>query len=276
MAQRLEGRVALVTGAGSGIGRATAAVLASEGATVVAADINADGAKETVAAFPPGAVGEPVALDVSDSTQVNGVVADIDRAHGRLDALVNVAGIPWGAPGENERFNETMGAMIGEMVSGQPGQTKWDMIGHITDESFARMMGVHLCGTFYTLRAAAAIMRREGGGAVVNISSGAGQIGMPGSVHYSAAKAGILGLTKSAAAELGGHGIRVNAICPGPIDTPMAALLADEFKAMSLAQLPISRMGDPREVATAVLFLVSDEASYVTGQTLGVNGGYVM
>src|SRR5688572_18243167 len=100
MADRLDGRVALVTGGGSGIGRATAVLLASEGAVVVAADLNADGAKETVAGFPPGAVGEAVALDVADSAQVDDVVAGIDRAHGRLDVLVNVAGIPWGAPDE--------------------------------------------------------------------------------------------------------------------------------------------------------------------------------
>ena len=272
---RFEGKVALVTGAASGIGRATAELLAEEGAHVVVADLNDAGAKETVAGLRDGR-GEAAVLDVADSAAVDAVVAGIDGTHGRLDVLVNVAGVPWGAPGENERWSETMLAMAGELASGAPPTTRWDMMTHITDESLNRMLAVHVCGTFYTIRAAIPLMRRGGGGAVVNISSGAGQIGMAGAVPYSAAKAGILGLTKSAAGELGGHGIRVNAICPGAIDTPMAALLPDEFKVMSVAQLPIARIGTPAEVARAVAFLASDDASYVTGQTLGVNGGFVM
>ncbi len=271
---KLDGKVALVTGAASGIGRATAERLADDGAHVFVADMNEVGAKETVARL-AGGRGDVAVLDVSDSAAVDAVVERIDKDHGRLDVLVNVAGVPWGAPGENERWSETMIAMATEMATGAPRETKWDMITNITDESLNRMFAIHLCGTFYTIRAAVPVMRRTGG-AIVNISSGAGQIGMPGAVPYSAAKAGIIGLTKSAAGELGAHGIRVNVICPGAIDTPMSNMLPDEFKAMSVAQLPIARIGTPAEVAGAIAFLVSDDASYVTGQTLGVNGGYVM
>jgi 3-oxoacyl-[acyl-carrier protein] reductase len=159
------------------------------------------------------------------------------------------------------------------MAEGKPPTTRWDHFLNISDASFDRVLQVHLYGTFYSTRAAARIMAEQGTGAIVNFASGAALKGYPGAGHYSAAKAGILGLTRAAAFELGPWGIRVNAIAPGAVDTPMLENLHPAFVAVGVAQMPLGRMAQPEEVAGVVAFVLSDDASYMTGQTVGVNGG---
>jgi NAD(P)-dependent dehydrogenase (short-subunit alcohol dehydrogenase family) len=272
----LEGRVALVTGAGSGIGRATALRFSAEGATVFVNDVTDEAARRTVDEIEGPEPAYAVAADVSDSAAVDAMVAEVEARTGRIDVLVNVAGIPWSGAGEGERFNETLEAMMGEMAAGGPPSTRWDMLTHITDESFTRMLAVHLCGSFYTIRAAAPGMMRRESGSIVNFASGAAVTPMPGSPHYSAAKAGVLGMTRSLAGELGAYGIRVNAVAPGAVLTPMTATLPPAFTASAVLQYPLGRAAQPEEIASVVLFLAADESSYMTGQTLEPNGGMHM
>src|SRR5229473_1399582 len=189
---KLKDRVALVTGAGSGIGRAIAQLFAEEGASVIANDVREEAAKETVAAIPSG--GCAIQADVADSAQVKAMFAEIEREFGTLDVLVNNAGIAGTSTTNRDRLRERSDARISEMLSGQGIQTHWD----ITQE-----------------------MSRRNQGAIINMSSVAALMGLDTVPHYSAAKAGILGFTRAVAREMGSRKIRVNAICPGFIDTPM-------------------------------------------------------
>lgn len=274
---RLEDRIAVVTGAGSGIGRATAQLFAQEGATVVVADLSTEGAQQTVDEIAADAPDSYAAtLDVASSAQVRELFDEVDRRFGRLDVLVCCAGVSEGAPGENERMNAGAKAVMGDIMSGGERTAHWDITPHITDESWARMLAVHLSGTFFCNRAAIPLMIEAGAGSIVNTSSGGALLGQPGIPHYSAAKAGILGLTRSLAGELGSRNIRVNAIAPGAIETPMTAVIEPELRMMMLATAPIARVADPREVATTALFLASDDGSFFTGQTLEPNGGIHM
>jgi 3-oxoacyl-[acyl-carrier protein] reductase len=274
---RLQDRVALVTGGGSGIGAAITMLFASEGATVVVNDVSGAAARRTVDALPGGEDRhDSVAADVASSAAVQEMFDAIAERHGRLDVLVNNAGIAEGAPGETERVNQNAGRVLADVMSGAPRSEHWDITPHITDESWARMLAVHLSGTFYCCRAAIPLMLAAGGGAIVNLSSVGALLGQPGVPHYCAAKAGILGLTRSLAGELGSRNIRVNALCPGTIDTPMTRDIDEAFRVMVAATAPIPRLADPREVATAALFLACDDSSFFTGQALEPNGGIHM
>jgi 3-oxoacyl-[acyl-carrier protein] reductase len=196
---------------------------------------------------------------------------------GRLDVLVNNAGIAEAAPGELDHLNEVATSIMGEMARDGHATTRWDAFVSVTDASFAKMVAVHTAGTFFNIRAAIPGMRAASGGAIVNISSASAVVGVPGNPHYAAAKAGILGLTRNAAGELGSDNIRVNAVCPGLIDTDaQRAGLSDAMRAVLAGQAPLRRVGRPEEIAAAVAFLASDDASYLTGQTLHVNGGIYM
>jgi 3-oxoacyl-[acyl-carrier protein] reductase len=242
---RLRERTALVTGAGSGIGRAIALRFAAEGAVVLANDLRADAAQRTADEIrAQGGAALALAADVADPAQVRELFARADAERGALDILVNNAGIEDG-------IRTTLG---------------------VTDEAFERMLRVHLFGTFYCTRAAVERMARQKRGAIVNVSSVAALMG-GGMVHYSAAKAGILGLTRAVAADVGPLGIRVNAICPGFIETPMTRGFGKEHAAALAARSPLRRTGQPRDIADAALFLASDESSFVTGQWLSPNGG---
>ena len=271
---RLKDRIALVTGGGSGIGRAIAHRFAGEGARVVVNDVNKESAERVA-----GELGASCALaipaDVSDSAQVRAMFAEVERALGGLDVLVNNAGIGSTSSGEGQRIREQTDARIMESVSGQGIRTHYDVTERMTDEAWHKMIGVHLNGTFFCTREALRLMRARGGGAIVNLSSVAAW-GLETVPHYSAAKGGILAFTRAVAREVGSRRIRVNAICPGYIDTPMTAPMSDLVRRAVLARTPLGRWGEPEEIAATAAFLASDEGSFMTGQWISPNGGLFM
>jgi NAD(P)-dependent dehydrogenase (short-subunit alcohol dehydrogenase family) len=241
-------RVALVTGAGSGIGRAIAEKLGKEGERVVVNDLKGEAADEVVAGIKESG-GEALSApgDVADVEDVDRIVAAAREAYGSPEILVNNAGFL-----QQKRFVD------------------------LTVEDFDRMIAVHLRGTFLCTRAVLPEMLSRGGGIVVNVASQLGQIGGIELCHYSAAKAGIIGLTKSLAREVSAQGVRVNAVAPGPINTELILGLSEEWQRAKAAELPLGRFGEPAEVAETVAFLVSDGATLYVGQTLGPNSGDVM
>jgi 3-oxoacyl-[acyl-carrier protein] reductase len=270
---KLADRVALVTGAGSGIGRAIAQAFAEEGARVIVNDVKRGAAEETLQALgSAGSRGRAIPADVADSGQVKAMFAEIEREMGALDILVNNAGIAETTPGERERLSEKSGARMRELMSGQGIETHWDVTQEMTDEAWTRMLAVHLNGTFFCTREALRLMSRRNRGAIVNMSSVAAW-GLETVPHYSAAKGGILAFTRAVAREVASRGIRVNAICPGYIDTPMTAPMSPLVRAALLARTPLGRTGEPREVAQTALFLASDDSAFYTGQWLSPNGG---
>ena len=241
-------RIALVTGAGSGIGRAIAEKLAQNGERVVVNDVNPETANEVVAGIKEWG-GEAAAApgDVSDAESVQRIVAATHEAYGSPEILVNNAGFL-----QQKRFVD------------------------LTVEDFDRMIAVHLRGTFLCTRAVLPEMLSRGSGIIVNVASQLGQIGGIELCHYSSAKAGIIGLTKSLAREVSAQGVRVNAVAPGPINTELVLGLSEEWRNAKAAELPLGRFGEPWEVAETVAFLVSDGAALYVGQTLGPNSGDVM
>ena len=226
----LAGRVAIITGGASGIGAAIASRLAEEGATAVAADI---------------AAGAELHLDVADAASVTALVDEVMRRHGRIDCLVNSAGI-----GADVPFLDT------------------------PVELFDRIVAVNLRGTFLVAQACARVMKP--GSAIVNIASISGLRGSTGRAAYGASKGGVINLTQVMATELATVGIRVNAIAPGPVDTPLVARMHDEEVRAAYARfVPMVRYGTPDEIAAAAAFLCSDDASYITGHVLAVDGGFL-
>jgi 3-oxoacyl-[acyl-carrier protein] reductase len=271
---KLKDRVALVTGGGSGIGRAIARRFAAEGALVVVNDVTVEKAQKTVDEMGVGQ-GRAVAADVSDSAQVRAMFAAIERGlGGRLDILVNNAGIA-GSRGDRERIASIAEARVGETLAGEI-TTHWDITQNMSDEAWHRMIGVHLNGTFFCTREALKLMSRVNRGAIVNLSSVAALSGLEMAPHYSAAKGGILSLTRALAREVGSRGIRVNAICPGYIDTPMTSGMSPLMQNIILSRTPLGRWGEPEEIAATALFLASDDSSFYTGQWLSPNGGLVI
>ena len=238
----LEGKVALVTGGAQGLGLAIAQRFTDEGATVVVADLDADAAAEAAAGL-DGA--SSVRANVVDEDDVQAMVAHAVDTHGRLDVLVNNAGI-----------------------------TRDKSLGKMTLEMFRQVIDVHLQGTWLGSRAAFGVLREQGtGGAIVNMSSVSGKVGNFGQTNYSAAKAGIVGMTKALAKEGARFDIRVNAVMPGLIRTAMTDAMPDDVVAQRLEDIPLGRMGEPDEVAKAALFLASDLSSYSTGTVVEVTGG---
>jgi len=255
MPGRLEGKVAIITGAASGIGLATARMFAREGARIAIADLNGDGARAAAKSL-PGAGHLGFDCDVTDRPRVDEVVHEVVDAHGRVDVLMNNAGV--------DGFADDGRAAAAEH--------REPVLLHMSDAAFQRMLAIHVHGAFYFARAAARSMFRQRSGAILNVSSIAGLAGM-GMVHYSTAKAALLGMTRSLARELGPVGIRVNAICPGVIDTPMTQAVPSQFIQPMVASTPLRRQGSADDIAGCALYLACEEGSFVTGQAISPNGG---
>ena len=244
--QRLSGKTALVTGASRGIGRAIALRLASEGASVA---VNYNGSEARAAEVveqirAAGGTAFAVQADVSDAASVAAMFDAVKEQFDRLDILVNNAGIT------------SDGLLIG-----------------LKESQFDQVVDTNLKGAFLCMQLAAKRMIRQRSGRIISISSFTGVHGNAGQTNYAASKAGLIGLTKSAARELGSRGITVNAIAPGYIDTDMTAALSDQVKETILAEIPLKRIGMPEDIAAAAAFLASDDAAYITGQVLEVGGG---
>lgn len=242
----LEGKVALVTGASKGIGEAIAKKLASQGAFVI---VNYNGSKERAEALvaqirEQGADAVPYQCDVADFQAVEAMVKELISAYGRIDILVNNAGI-----------------------------TRDNLIMKMSEEDFDAVLATNLKGAFNTIRHLARQMVKQRSGKIINISSVSGVLGNAGQANYAASKAGVIGLTKSMARELASRGINVNAIAPGFVETEMTQALSETVREGATAQIPLRRFGTPREIADVAAFLASDEASYITGQIIHVDGG---
>jgi 3-oxoacyl-[acyl-carrier protein] reductase len=273
---KLKDKVALVTGAGSGIGRAIATLFSQEGAHVVVNDLSEKAARETVEVL--GAAGSgarAIRADVADSAQVKAMFAEVEREFGSLDVLVNNAGIAGTSAADRDKLRERAETRIMELVSGEGIRTHLDVTQEMTDEAWHRMIAVHLNGTFFCTREALRLMSRRDQGAIINMSSVAAW-GIEAVPHYSAAKAGILGFTRAVAREVASRKIRVNAICPGYIDTPMTQPMSDLMRKAVVARTPLGRYALPNEVAQTALFLASDDSSFFTGQWLSPNGGLLI
>lgn len=270
---KLDGRIALVTGAGSGIGRAIAVLFAREGARVMVNDVSQEGAAGTVEAMGAGKERGHVHLaDVSKSAKVRAMFEEVTKRYGGLDILVNNAGIGE-TGGRREEVHRRAEAQMQELRTSGKIQSHWNITESLGDEEWDRMIGVHLSGTFYCTREALKLMAQKNRGSIINMSSVAGLSGIPFASHYGAAKGGILGITRSVALEVASRGIRVNAICPGWIETPMTKEFSPLLRMALTARVPMLRWGQPEEVATMALFLASDESSYFTGQWFSPNGG---
>jgi 3-oxoacyl-[acyl-carrier protein] reductase len=270
---KLEGRIALITGGGSGIGRATAVLFANEGAQVVVNDVDREAAEATLEAMGVERKrGCAIQADVSDGAAVRAMFAEVMQRFGSLDVLVNNAGIAE-TGNRRDEVNRKGEAQLQELMSGGKIQTHWDVTVSLSDEEWQQMIGVHLSGTFFCIREALKLMSPKNRGSIINMSSVAGLSGIPVAPHYGAAKGGILGLTRSVALEIASRNIRVNAICPGWIETPMTQDFSPLLKMSLTARVPLMRWGRPEEVAATALFLASDESSYYTGQWLSPNGG---
>ena len=270
---RLTNKVAIVTGAGRGMGRAFALRLAEEGARVGVLDLRLEDAAARLALLPNPAQHLALACNVSDSAAINAAFAQVHAALGGLHVLVNNAGT---GTGPNDGSAEMYGAMAqrnAELAAGGPATTFVDQTLHMQDEGWRAVMGVNLDGAFWGCRAAIRLMAQDGhGGSLINISSTAAQSG-EGPVHYVTSKAALIGLTRGLAREVAARGIRVNAVVPGPTDTPLMRSIPDEWIASMEKAIPLGRLGRPDEVASAVAYLASDESSYITGSALTVNGG---
>jgi 3-oxoacyl-[acyl-carrier protein] reductase len=272
MPGRLAGKLALVTGAGAGLGAQIARRFREEGAEIVVNDIRRDAAQ----AIANEVHGQAFVADVADSAAVARMFADVASRFGRLDVLVNNAGFAFdNNPALIARFNDVPLQQMAEAAAGGPIRTHLDVTMNLSDEQWRRMLAVHLDGTFYCCREALKIMSPQMSGAILNQGSIMGTTGGAGGIHYCAAKAGILGLTRSLAREVVTRGIRVNAIAPGWIDTELTAPIT-KVRPLLEAATPMGRFGDADDVAWAAVYLASDEAKFVTGQVLSPNGGYYM
>ncbi|MEP1470221.1 MAG: 3-oxoacyl-ACP reductase family protein [Halieaceae bacterium] len=269
---RLDGKVALITGAGTGLGAQIARRFKEEGAQLIINDISDDSAQKM--AQEVGGMG--IAADVADSGAIKAMFEQVHSQIGRLDILVNNAGFGF-KPGDQEsidRVNEVPLKQMAEKQAGGPIETHMDLTVEMTDEDWHRMIAVHLDGTFYCCREALKILNPQLSGAIINMGSIMGTTGGTGS-SYCAAKAGILGFTRSLAREVVSRGIRVNALAPGFIDTELTQPFA-EARMLIEAQTPMGKFGDCDDIAWPAVYLASDEAKFVTGQVLSPNGGLVM
>ena len=248
MDKDLTDKVALVTGASRGIGKAIAMGVAAQGAQVLCVSSREGGCDEVLTAIDAaGGQAQAIACDVGDAAQIQGLADQVLKEHGRLDVLVNNAGV-----------------------------TRDGIFMRMSSDDFDQVVGTNLRGPFLLCRAFARAMAKARSGRIINIGSVVGLTGNAGQANYAASKAGLVGLTKSLAKELAGRGVTANLIAPGFIETDMTAALPEETQKSLLAGIPLGRFGRPEDIAAAVVFLCSDAASYVTGQTLVVDGGMAM
>ncbi len=242
---KLKGQIALVTGASRGIGAANAASLASAGATVIGTATSDQGAEHILKSL--GSPGRGAVLDVANDKSVQALIADIQANEGSPTIVVNNAGI-----------------------------TRDNLLLRMKAEEWDSVLSTNLSGVFRVCKAVLRGMMKAKGGRIINIASVIGLTGNPGQSNYAAAKAGIIGFSKSLAREVGSRNITVNVIAPGFIDTDMTRVLSDEQRAAMLSQVPLGRLGDAQDIADSVVFLASEAAAYITGETLHVNGGILM
>lgn len=268
MAQELQDKVAFITGAASGLGAAAARRLAADGAIVVVNDLSLDAAQKVA----DEVGGLAYAFDVSDSDSFDSAVDDAVKKLGRLDIMVNNAGIA--PPNTSSKMDRTMNNMAKRMVGDVTNLEPMDYIVDLSDEEWDRMIKVHLYGTFYGCRAALRHMTPQRSGRIINISSVLGMYPSAGAPHYSVAKAGIITLTKTVAADVAPQGINVNAVCPGWIDTPLLTPFSEQMKAGIVMRIGKGRMGMAEELAEMIRFLSGPESEYCTGDIYPVSGGY--
>jgi 3-oxoacyl-[acyl-carrier protein] reductase len=264
----LIGQVAFITGAGSGLGAAFARRLAADGATVVVNDLNA----EAAGALAIEVNGDTAVFDVCDSVAFDTEVDKAVERHGRLDIMINNAGIA--PPTDPARTEQAMLNQMARMEGRIDDLVPPNATVELSDDDWDRMIRVHLHGTFYGCRAALRHMTPARSGAIVNVSSVLGLRPMAGVVHYSAAKAGIIAITKSVGQEVAPFGIRVNAVCPGWIDTPLLAPMDPMLIAGIVMQIPRGRLGTAEELAELVRFLSGPESSYCNGDVFAASGGF--
>ena len=244
----VENKVAVVTGAAQGIGKAIATLLAQKGARVVVCDINLEMATETVREIESGgATCHAIKADVTQLGDADQIVKETVQQCGTLDILVNNAGI-----------------------------TKDNVLLRMKEEQWDQVMAVNLKGTFTCTKAAIRVMMRQKKGTIINVASITGLMGNAGQANYSASKAGVIGFTKAVAREYADRGITVNAVAPGFITTAMTDAIPEKERETLIDQIPLNRLGSPEDVANAVYFLASEEASYITGQVISINGGLYM
>lgn len=242
---RFENKVVMVTGGAAGIGRVTAENFAGEGARVAICDVNPEAGQAAAKALGPEASFEQV--DVANSTAVSSWIEGVFDKYGQIDVLVNNAGI-----------------------------TRDGLIMRMKEEDWDAVISVNLKSAFNSIKAVSKIMVKQRSGRIINLASVVGVMGNPGQANYVASKAGMIGLTKTVARELGARGITVNAVAPGFIETDMTAVLSDKAREAMLSMIPLQRAGTPQDVADTITFLASDSAAYITGQVIHVTGGMYM
>ena len=268
ISDNLDGAVAIITGAGSGLGEAFARRLSKDGAIVAVVDMNAANAKRVASEIK----GIAYTVDVADSKSMDAMVDAVAAQHGHLDIMINNAGIA--PPNDEAKLDASIANQLRRYDGDMAGLQPVSYVADISDQEWDQMLKIHLYGTFYGCRGALRHMVPARHGVIVNISSILGLRHASSAPHYAAAKAGIISLTKSIAEETAGFGVRVNAVCPGWIDTPLLDPFGDKLKAIITSRIGMGRMGRAEEIAELVRFLCVPASSYCTGDVFTASGGY--